>query len=75
MILNRAVIIVVYIALCILVAYLGRRRKWGYWGYLWSSLIFTPVMGFMFVLAANPAPKRGVMTFENAGNRRKEMTE
>ncbi|ESQ11996.1 MAG: hypothetical protein N838_01385 [Thiohalocapsa sp. PB-PSB1] len=48
----------VYIALCMLVAFIGRRRKWGYWGYLWSSVLFTPALGFMFVLAADAPPKR-----------------
>jgi hypothetical protein len=58
MMLNRAVLIAAYIALCILMAYLGRRRKWGFWGYLWSSVLFTPVLGMLFVLAADPPPKR-----------------
>ncbi len=57
MILNLAFFIPVYIVLCILVAYLGRRRKWGYWGYLWSALIFTPFFGALFVLAADPPPR------------------
>jgi len=51
------IIAAAYIAACILIAYLGRRRKWGYWGYLWSSLLFTPAMGFLFLLASDPAPR------------------
>ncbi len=58
MTLNRATLIAAYIALCILLAYLGRRRKWGFWGYLWSSVLFTPLLGVLFVLAADPPPKR-----------------
>jgi Na+/melibiose symporter-like transporter len=49
---------VAYILLCVIVAMIGRRRKWGYWGYLWSSVLFTPVLGLMFVLAADPPPRR-----------------
>lgn len=56
--LHYAILIVPYIALCVLVAYLGRRRKWGYWGYLWSSVLFTPLLGILFVLAADPSPKQ-----------------
>lgn len=51
------IIAAAYIGGCILIAYLGRRRKWGYWGYLWSSLLFTPAMGFLFLLASDPAPR------------------
>ena len=47
-----------YILLCVIVAMIGRRRKWGYWGYLWSSVLFTPVLGLLFVLAADPPPRR-----------------
>ena len=46
-----------YILLAVIVAVIGRRRKWGYWGYLWSSLLFTPVFGLLFVLAADPPPR------------------
>lgn len=49
----------VYIGLSIFIAHLGKRRKWGYWGYLWASMLFTPVMGFLFILASDPAPRQG----------------
>ncbi len=55
---HYAILIFLYLALCVLVAYLGRKRKWGYWGYLWSSVLFTPLMGILFVLAADPPPGR-----------------
>ncbi|WP_295884355.1 hypothetical protein [uncultured Thiohalocapsa sp.] len=48
----------IYLSAAVLVALLGRRRKWGYWGYLWSSILFTPLLGFLFVLAADPPPKK-----------------
>ncbi len=47
-----------YILLCVVVAMIGRRRKWGYWGYLWASVLFTPVLGLLFVLAADPPAQR-----------------
>jgi Na+/melibiose symporter-like transporter len=58
MILNYAIFLLVYIVLSMLVAVLGRRRKWGYWGYLWASIIFTPFFGALFVLSADPRPRR-----------------
>ena len=47
-----------YILLCVVVAMIGRRRKWGYWGYLWASVLFTPLLGLLFVLAADAPPRR-----------------
>jgi hypothetical protein len=57
--LYQVLAVVIYLLLCILVAYLGRRRKWGYWGYLWSSVLFTPFFGSLFVLASDPPPRPG----------------
>jgi hypothetical protein len=54
---SQLLLIAIYLSAAVLVAYLGRRRKWGYWGYLWSSVLFTPLLGLLFVLAADPAPK------------------
>lgn len=51
---NHFVIILFYIVLCLAVALLGRRRKWGFWGYLWSSVLFTPLLGLLFLLASDP---------------------
>ena len=48
-----AVLIIVYIALCSLVAYLGRDRKFGFWGYLAASVILDPVIGLLLVLASD----------------------
>jgi hypothetical protein len=58
MLLYYAAFAVAYILLAIIVALIGRRRKWGYWGYLWASILFTPVLGLMFVLAADPPPRK-----------------
>ena len=54
---NQYIFFLLYGVLCVLVAFLGRNRKWGYWGYLWASVIFSPLMGLLFVLAADPKQK------------------
>jgi len=55
---NQIVIILLYLGLSLLVAILGRKRKWGFWGYLWSSILFTPFLGLVFLLASDPKPDR-----------------
>lgn len=37
------------------VAFLGRNRKFGFWGYFFASLLFTPLVGILFVIASAPA--------------------
>jgi len=45
---------VVYIVMALLMALLGRRRKLGSWGYFFASILLTPVIGFLLVLASDP---------------------
>jgi hypothetical protein len=56
--LNHYAIIAGYIGICVLLAFLGKNRKWGFWGYFWSSLLLSPLLGFFFLLASDPKPSR-----------------
>ena len=48
-----ATLVVFYIGLSCLVAYLGRDRKFGFWGYLAAALIFDPIIALLLVLASD----------------------
>lgn len=48
-----ALAVILYIGLCALVAYLGRDRKFGFWGYLAASVILDPVIGLLLVFASD----------------------
>jgi len=41
-----------YLVLCFLVAYLGNARPLRFWGYFICSLLFTPFIGVLLLLAA-----------------------
>jgi hypothetical protein len=45
-------IILLYILLALVVAILGRNRKFGFWGYFFCSILFTPFLGILFVIAS-----------------------
>lgn len=49
--------LVVYILLSFVVAFLGRNRKMGFWGYLFASIILTPLMGLLLVFGSDPKKK------------------
>ncbi|WP_163340342.1 hypothetical protein [Desulfopila sp. IMCC35008] len=46
-------IILISIVLSIIVGILGINRKFGFWGYLFASLLLTPVIGLLLVLASD----------------------
>jgi hypothetical protein len=52
--------IIVYVALCALVGYLGREHKFGLLGYALASLLFSPVVGFILVLFSEKKPANTV---------------
>ena len=53
-------LLVFYIGLCALVGWCGSKLRFGFWGYFFISLIFTPVLGLLFVIGSGkpkpPAP-------------------
>ena len=50
-------LILILILLSLLVAVLGRRRKLGFWGYLFASLLLTPLVGLLLVIVSAPAAR------------------
>ena len=43
-----------YVGLSLIVGMMGEDRKFGFWGYFFGSLLFTPFMGTILVLASDP---------------------
>lgn len=41
-----------YLVLCLIVAYCGRYRRFGFWGYFFASLILTPLIGALLVIGS-----------------------
>ena len=49
-----------YLILVALVAYIGKDRKFGFWGNFFCSLIFTPIVGLVIVFASDKRPTQVV---------------
>ena len=47
-------IIVVWIIASIVIASFGTKLRFGFWGYLFASLLLSPIMGFLLLAAAIP---------------------
>jgi len=44
------------IALSLIIGYLGRRRKMGFWGLFFGSMFLTPLIGVVILLASDDVP-------------------
>jgi fucose permease len=52
------VIAIVYIGLCIIIAFIGANRKFGFWGYFFCSLALSPCVGAIVLLGSDKRPKQ-----------------
>lgn len=55
---NIKLYIAIYVAAALLVAITGRGRRLGFLGYFTASLILTPFIGLLLVVASDPLPVR-----------------
>lgn len=46
-------LILLYVFLSIIIGLLGANRKFGFWGYFFYSLLFTPFLGIIIVCASS----------------------
>jgi uncharacterized membrane protein YiaA len=44
----------VTVTVCFFIGVLGRNRKLGFWGYFFASLLLTPIIGMLLVVATDP---------------------
>ncbi|MBN2009492.1 hypothetical protein JW960_09135 [candidate division KSB1 bacterium] len=44
----------IYLALAIVSGWCGRQRRIGFWGFLFASIVFTPLISLLFIYFASP---------------------
>jgi len=45
-------LIITSILASLIVGYLGRHRKMGFWGYFFASILLTPIVGILLVIVS-----------------------
>jgi hypothetical protein len=50
-------IVIVYLVLCLIAGFLGRRRRIGFWGFFFVSILLTPLISTLFIFLAAPAKR------------------
>ncbi|MBF0118376.1 MAG: hypothetical protein HQK79_06030 [Desulfobacterales bacterium] len=57
------ILIILYVFLAFIIALLGQNRKFGFWGYFFGSLLLTPIIGILLVIASDKRlPNKGQTT-------------
>jgi hypothetical protein len=51
------IVVSVWMVLSVLIAVAGRRFRFGFWGYFFGSILLTPVIGLLLLVAAIPPKK------------------
>ena len=54
---SHIAVLVLTILASLVIAYLGKYRKMGFWGYFFASMLLTPMMGLLLLFASDPRPK------------------
>ena len=49
---KKSMIFLAYGVVCLLIAYLGRNRPMGFWGYFFASVFLSPLIGILLLAAA-----------------------
>jgi uncharacterized membrane protein YiaA len=47
-------LVLVNFVVCYFIGVLGRNRKLGFWGHFFASLLLTPLIGILLVVATDP---------------------
>lgn len=45
--------IVIVILSALVIGFLGRRHRFGFWGYFFATLLLTPLVGLLMLIAAS----------------------
>lgn len=54
--------LLIYFASSLIIGWLGINRRFGFWGYFFGSLLLTPFIGLLLVLASDK--KKSTETYE-----------
>jgi hypothetical protein len=47
-------IVLLWVFLAMIIGFLGRNFRFGFWGYFFASVLFTPIIGVLMLVAAVP---------------------
>ena len=48
------ILVVAWVMGAVMIAFFGRNRRFGFWGYFFASVLLTPIVGLLLLFAAIP---------------------
>ena len=51
-------VIAAWLTMSFIIAAFGSRYRLGFWGYLFASILLTPIVGMLLLIAAIPVTRR-----------------
>jgi hypothetical protein len=57
-----APVLFLWLMLAIVIGFFGRRHRFGFWGYFFATVLFTPIVGVLMLIAAMPRRPRKAAT-------------
>jgi uncharacterized membrane protein YiaA len=55
-------LVLVNFVVCYFIGVLGRNRKLGFWGHFFASLLLTPIIGALLVVATDPVRDKDIVS-------------
>jgi ABC-type glycerol-3-phosphate transport system permease component len=49
-------LVLLSIVISMIIGYFGRKLRFGFWGYFFVSVLFTPIIGLLMLFAGLPRP-------------------
>lgn len=53
-------LILAWALLAVVIGFFGRNYRFGFWGYFFATVLFTPIIGVLMLIAAMPRRSRKV---------------
>jgi hypothetical protein len=64
--------LIVATILGLIIGYYGRNKKMGFWGYLFGSILLTPIIGLILLLISGPKNEESTLKNEKSDLKSKD---
>lgn len=48
------VLVIAWVIASVLIGFMGRRQRFGFWGYFFGSMLLSPILGLLLLIGATP---------------------
>ncbi len=52
------VLVIAWVLASVFIGFMGRRQRFGFWGYFFGSMLLSPILGVLMLIGATPTPEQ-----------------